>query len=125
SQRTLDLLSREIRQTKALTGYATNRLVFKDADDLPLVYEFVNGQLTRSKNGQASKVLLKGCDAGSFSIYQRNPVEGAYDQYPAATAATCKLVEVKWKCKRRLMPSAPETKESMHSAKIVIRSNDP
>ena len=124
SQRTLDQLSREIRQTKSLTFYATNKLVFKDADGLPLTYEFAEKQLTRTKNGQR-KVLLKDCDAGSFAIYQRNPVEGAYDQYPAATAATCKLVEVQWKCKRKLMPSAPETKESMHSAKIVIRSNDP
>jgi len=124
SQRTLDVLSREIRQTKSLTAYAPNRLVFNDADGLPLIYEFANRQLIRTKFDKPM-VLLKGCDEGSFSIYQRNPVEGAYDQYPAASAATCKLVEVKWRCARRLFPTAPETRESMHSAKIVIRSNDP
>ena len=125
SQRTLDLLSREIRQTKALTFYSTNKIIFKDADDLPLTYQFAENKLMRIKNNAAPTVLLKGCDTGSFAIFQRNPVEGAYDQYPAASPATCKLVEVKWKCKRRLIPSAPETKESMHSAKIVIRSNNP
>ena len=124
SQRTLDVLSREIRMTKALTEFSPNRVVFRDADGFPLTYEFVNGQLIRTKNN-ARTVLLKGCETGSFAIFQRNPIEGTYDQYPAATPATCKLVEVQWKCKRRLMPSAPETKESMHSAKIVIRSNDP
>jgi Tfp pilus assembly protein PilW len=128
SQRTLDLLSREIRQTKSLTAYTPNRLVFRDFDGLALTYEFIDRQLLRTKQNQNNgkpTILLKGCDAGSFAIYQRNPIEGAYDQYPTASPATCKLVEVKWRCARRLLPTAPETKESMHSAKIVIRSNDP
>ena len=125
SQRTLDILSREIRMTKALTEFAPNRVTFRDADDLPLTYEFGNGQLIRIKNNARPTVLLKECETGSFAIFQRNPIEGTYDQYPAATAATCKLVEVQWRCKRKLLPSAPETTESMHSAKIVIRSNDP
>jgi Tfp pilus assembly protein PilW len=121
SQRTLDTLSREIRQTKSLTSFAPTQLVFKDADDLPLTYAFSEKQLVRIKNGQ-KKVLLKDCETGSFSIYQRNPVEGAYDQYPTASAATCKLVEIKWRCTRQLFPSAPVTKESMQSAKIVLRN---
>ena len=127
SQRTLDTLTREIRQTKALTFYTTNKVVFRDADDLPLTYEFADRQLTRTKsnvNGGRPAVLLKECESGSFAIFQRNPIEGRYEQYPAVSAATCKLVEVRWKCKRKLMPSAPETTEVMHSAKIVIRSND-
>ena len=123
SQRTLDTLSREIRQAKAMTTYAPQRVEFRDHDGLQLVYEFADGHLLRIKNGVRS-ILLKGCESGSFSIFQRNPIEGTYDQYPAATPATCKLVEVKWVCKRRLIPSAPETQESMHSAKIVIRSNE-
>ena len=122
SQRALDTLSREIRNTKALTSFATNQLVFTDYDDLPLTYSFSEKQLVRVKSG-VKKVLLKDCDTASFAIYQRNPIEGAYDQYKAASAATCKLVEVKWKCSRKLFPSAPATQESMQSAKIVIRSN--
>jgi hypothetical protein len=128
SQRTLDTLSREIRQTKALTFHATNKVVFKDFDDQPLTYEFAQKQLLRTKpnqNGGRPLILLKGCEAGSFSIYQRNPIAGAYDQYPTVSPATCKLVEVQWKCARKLFPSAPTTQESMHSAKIVIRSHSP
>jgi len=49
SQRTLDTLTREIRQTKALTFYTTNKVVFRDADDLPLTYEFVDRQLKRTE----------------------------------------------------------------------------
>ena len=122
SQRALDTLSREIRNTKSLTSFATNQLVFVDYDDLPLTYSFSEKKLVRTKSG-VQKVLLKDCDTASFAIYQRNPVAGAYDQYPAASAATCKLVEVQWKCSRKLFPSAPATQESMQSAKIVIRSN--
>jgi Tfp pilus assembly protein PilW len=126
SQRALDRLSREIRQTKALTGFSTNRLVFTDYDDVSLTYQFAEQELRRTKpteNNGRPTVLLRGCEAGAFFIYQRNPIAGKYDQYPAASPATCKLVEIQWKCKRKLIPSAPESKESMHSAKIVIRSN--
>lgn len=121
SQRTLDTLTREIRQTKAMTVFYTNAIAFKDFDDQPLSYIFADGKLIRIKN-DVRKVLLNGCEMGSFSIYQRNPVEGAYDQYPAASPATCKLVEIKWRCSRRLFPTAPVTRESMQSAKIVIRN---
>ena len=127
SQRTLDTLTREIRQTRALTYYASNKVVFRDSDGLDLTYEFADRQLTRTKsnvNGGRPAVLLRECESGSFSIFQRNPIEGRYDQYPANSAATCKLVEVRWKCKRKLIPTAPETTEVMHSAKIVIRTND-
>lgn len=124
SQRTLDRLSREIRQAKAMTIFATNRITLTDYDNQPLTYLFSEKNLLRIKpneNGGKPYILLKELDSGSFSIYQRNPVAGAYDQYPAASPLTCKLVEVKWRCKRKLIPTAPETKESMHSAKIVIR----
>ncbi|HKQ38807.1 MAG TPA: hypothetical protein VJ063_12070 [Verrucomicrobiae bacterium] len=124
SQRTLDRLSREIRQAKVMTIFSPNRITLTDYDNQPLTYLFSESQLLRIKpneNGGKPSVMLKGLDSGSFAIYQRNPVEGKYDQYPTATPATCKLVEVKWRCKRKLIPSAPETKESMHSAKIVIR----
>ena len=123
SQRTLDVLTREIRNCKYLTNYATTKLVFVDYDDKLLTYRFDEGKLIRQKGTEAGKVLLKDCEMGSFSIYQRNPVEGAYDQYPAASVSTCKLVEVKWRCTRRLFPAAPVTRESMQSAKIVLRSN--
>jgi len=122
SQRTLDLLSREIRQCKYMTNYTATKLVFMDYDDKLLTYRFDEGKLIRQKGTEAGKVLLKDCEMGSFSIFQRNPVAGAYDQYPAASAATCKLVEIKWRCTRRLFPAAPVTRESMQSAKIVLRN---
>src|SRR5436190_553358 len=117
SQRALDRLTREIRQAKILTIYATNRLTFTDYDGQALTYLFSDKQMLRIKaneNNGKPTVLLKELDSGSFAIYQRNPIGGSYDQYPTDTPATCKLVEVKWRCKRKMIPSAPETKESIH-----------
>lgn len=121
SQRALDTLTRDIRQVKAMTYFATNRLVFTDIDDKPLEFFYSNNRLVRIKNAVTS-VLLKECDGLNFGIFQRNPIEGAYDYYPTADPATCKLIEVRWVCSRKLFPTAPSTTESVQSAKIVLRT---
>jgi len=124
SQRALDRMSQQIRQVKAMTGFTTNQLVFTDYDDVTLsfIYDPTNKTLLRIKGAQ-SDVLLTGCDSLTFSIYQRNPVAGSYDQYPTASVATAKLVQVQWLCSRPLYYNALQNTESMQSAKIVIRKN--
>jgi len=64
--------------------------------------------LSRSK-GATNKVLLTECDALQFSIFQRNPVGGTYDQYPTATIADTKLVQVTWTCSRMILGSEVNT----------------
>lgn len=118
-------MTSEIRQTqKLLIGTAT-RLVFLDGDGTLLTYTY-NAKartLTRIKNGVTDKEpLLKQCDSLKFSLFQRNPKKGTYDQFPAATANTCKLVQVQWTCSRDLIYLKWNT-ESILSAKIVIRNN--
>ncbi|MBI4659259.1 MAG: hypothetical protein HY735_10495, partial [Verrucomicrobia bacterium] len=53
-------------------------------------------------------------------IYQRNPIGGTYDQYPTGAASTCKLVQLRWICSRKILGVAKNT-ESVQSAKVVIR----
>ena len=124
SQRALDKMSQQIRQVQAMTDFATNKLVFTDFDGatLSFIYNPTNKTLIRTK-GTATETLLTGCDSLIFSIYQRNPVGGSYDQYPAATVATAKLVQVQWLCSRPLYYNSLQNTESMQSAKIVIRGN--
>ena len=107
-----------------MTDFATNKLVFTDYDDVTLsfIYDPTNKTLLRIKGAQTD-VLLTGCDSLTFSIYQRNPVAGSYDQYPTASVATAKLVQVQWLCSRPLYYNALQNTESMQSAKIVIRKN--
>src|SRR5687767_10878430 len=114
-------MTRDIRQTVALSSYTPHRLTHSDADAVPLVYEYspISRTLTRSKGAQ-STVILTDCSALSFSIFQRNPSNAVYDYFPTATAANCKLVNVNWTCVRRVLGS-PINSESVQTAKIVIR----
>jgi hypothetical protein len=122
SRKALDTMSREIRQTNKLLSATTNSLTFQDYDGGDLVYSYdANARtLTRSKNGVVdSDPLLRECQFLQFLIFQRNPVAGTYNQWPTATASTCKLVQLKWICSRTVIRTI--NTESVQSAKIVIR----
>jgi prepilin-type N-terminal cleavage/methylation domain-containing protein len=123
SRNALDTMSREIRQTRRLVAGTSTRLEFEDFDGVPLVYQYNADArtLTRARNGVASpEPLLRECNFLQFSMFQRNPISGQYNQYPTATAAQCKLVQLRWVCSRDLIQSRRNT-ESVQSAKIVIR----
>lgn len=123
SRTALDTMSREIRQTARLVAGTTNSLTFEDFDGTSLVYSYdpSTRTLNRSKNGVADpNPLLTECNFLQFRMYQRNPKNGVYDQHDAATAATCKLVQLRWVCSRDLVKARWNT-ESVQSAKIVIR----
>ena len=123
SRITLDKMSQQIRQANRLTASTSTSLTFEDYDGGTLTYNYdANAKtLTRTKNGLTdSKPLLTECDFLQFLIFQRNPIGGTYDQFTAASAATCKLVQLKWVCSRKIFGS-PVNTESVQSAKIVIR----
>ena len=123
SRMALDTMSRDIRQASRLMLCTATNLTFEDSDggELRFVYDSAAGTLTRWKNGQTpAKPLLNECDYLSFSILQRNPIGGTYDQYPTASADTCKLVQLHWICSRKIFGAKVNT-ESVQSAKVVIR----
>ena len=123
SQMALDRLSREIRQTRELVSESKRKLVFIDHDGEELTFQHSDsGNLLQRVKGGVTNVLLANCKDIDFSIYQRNPVAGSYDQYPAATADNCKLVHVRWTCSRPLFGTGQDNTESVSSAKIVIRN---
>jgi hypothetical protein len=119
----LDTMSRSIRQARQLLSYDTTSLTFEDWDGGTLVFSYdpASKTLNRTKNGVShSQPLLEECDYLQFSIYQRNPIGGTYEQFATATAATCKLVQLHWICSRKILGAKVNT-ESVQSAKIVIR----
>lgn len=123
SRKALDTMSREIRQAKRLTDATSTSLTFEDYDSgkLQYVYDQEKQTLTRIKDGVADgKPLLEECSTLTFSIFQRNTVGGTYDQFSTTTASTCKLVQLRWICSRKILGVAKNT-ESVQSAKIVIR----
>lgn len=123
SRNALDTMSREIRQTRRLVAGTDTQLTFEDFDGKQLIYAYSTNSraLIRTKDGVAdAEPLLKECNYLKFSMFQRNPLNGQYDQYPTATASQCKLVQLRWVCSRDLVHSRWNT-ESVQSAKIVIR----
>ncbi len=123
SQHALDIMSRDIRSVLRLVENTTTSLTFVDNDGTSLRYAY-NPEaktLVRTK-GNASEILLEGCDSLSFSIFQRNTQQSTFDQFPAGSASTCKLLQLNWHCTRKILGSVMNT-ESMQSAKIVIRTH--
>ncbi len=126
SRNTLDHMLREIRQADALTYYSTNTLTFQHTDPttgspftVSYVYSPTGRTLTRIQ-GSMRNIMLRECDFLRFSIFQRNPLPGTWDQYPTATVDTCKLVQLSWVCSRTILGARVNT-ESVQSAKVIIR----
>jgi prepilin-type N-terminal cleavage/methylation domain-containing protein len=123
SRHALDLMSREIRQSRKVLAGSGTSLEIEDAEGKKVLYAYDSSArtLTRAIDGVAdADPLLTECNFLEFAMFQRNPVSGKYDQHPAAAASTCKLVQLKWVCSRDLIKSKWNT-ESVQSAKIVIR----
>ena len=125
----LDRMTSDIRQADQLTQFSSSNLVFQTRDPdtgatnvLRFFYNSANQTLTRSLNG-GSAVFLTGCTFLQFSIFQRNPINGAYDQYPVTDPNRpdlCKLVQLNWSCSRKIL-GQPVNSESVQSAKVVMR----
>jgi len=127
SRNALDTMTRDVRQMIQLDSYSADaagaRLnLLATNGTLSFVYDRTAKTLTRVY-GTESTVLLRDCDSLSFGLFQRNPMGGTYDQYPAATnnlAITCKLIQMSWVCSRQILGNTLNT-ESVQTAKIVIR----
>lgn len=126
SRNALDVMSREIRQADRLTSGNDHALAFAFTDPttsavftVSYTYNPETRELVRIQ-GTERKVLLSECDYLRFSLFQRNPINGTYDQYPTANPDTCKLVQLSWICSRNILGKRANT-ESVQSAKVVIR----
>jgi Tfp pilus assembly protein PilW len=121
SRHALDRLTKDVRQVNRLTASTSTSLTFEDADGSSLQYVYSPDARTLSRvKGGDTEVLLTECDNLSFAIFQRNPINGTYDQYPTASAATTKLINVTWTCSRKILGNTMNT-ENVQTAKVVIR----
>ena len=120
SESAVNQLTRDARRANKVTSYTTNSLVLEDFDGAALTYAYDSSArtLTRTKYG-VSTILLKECDALTFVLGKRNPT-GAFESFPAATAAECKVIEAGWRCSRTIL-GRKTTTGSLASAKIVLR----
>ena len=121
SRQTLDLMTRDIRQAKVLTSYATNALVFTDLTNGTFSYQWDPNAatLTRVYSGQ-TKVLLTHCAYLGFRVSQRNPSNN-FTFWPADAATNAKLIEVTWICSRHIFGQKVNA-ETIQRAHISIRN---
>ena len=120
----IDYMTRDIRQAVRLTSFSTNQIILQDqgsSDPLIFTYSPTNRTLIRQQ-GTDRKVLLKDCDFLKFSVYQRSPIAGTYDQHPVAVPGTGKVIEVTWVCSRTIL-GAKINSENVQTAKVVIRKH--
>ena len=119
SRLAFDRMSQEIRQADKVESNTVNSIILRSGTNF-ITYKYTPDErtITRELNQQSS-LLLDQCDHVSFDLFQRNPTNGTYDYYPAASAANCKVVQVSWRCSRKLLNTKPT--EAAQSGRIVIR----
>ncbi|MDB6122939.1 MAG: hypothetical protein JWQ71_1932 [Pedosphaera sp.] len=130
SHHALDKISQMIRPTARMTAFATNDITFTyiNGNTIRYTYSPTARTLTQIASGTnaastTNTILLRGCDWLKFSMYQRNPINGSFNQVVATNVASCKLLQVQWSCSRSLFAKQTNETEVMESAKIVIRNN--
>ena len=120
----MDAMSKEIRQAQAVTEATPSSFTIINGDGVNVTYSFnsLSGKLLRT-TATSSTTLLSDCTLLAFNLYQRNPISGTYDIYPAATnnwSQTVKVVSLTWKASR-LMPGGHGVSENIQTARVVIR----
>jgi hypothetical protein len=120
SRKVLDLVSKEIRQSRGLLERTPTSLTFKLNDgQLSYTYEPETLTLTENKKGNI-KVVLDNCVFWTNEIFQRIPKEGNFDFTPTEDPKVCKMVQIRWTC--TLGESTGRTNsDSIESMKVVIR----
>jgi len=118
----IDRMSREIRGCDAVDTASSNGLVLRAGTNL-IAFEYhpQRRELTRDHSETGTEVYLKGCDYVRFDLFRRNRLGDRYGEYPAATTANCKIVQISWVCSRRLLGFKANTGR-MESARVVIRN---
>ncbi|MEK7707439.1 MAG: prepilin-type N-terminal cleavage/methylation domain-containing protein [Verrucomicrobiota bacterium] len=122
----MDTMTKEIRAAQAVTAATPSSFTIINGDGVNVNYSFnpLSGKLQRTPAGGSPQTLLSDCTLLAFNLYQRNPVGGTYDIYPAATnnwAATVKCVSLTWKASRQ-MPGGNSVSENIQTARVVMRN---
>jgi len=121
----MDTVSRDIRQANGILAYSSNSITFStDVTNQNLVYAYSSGSraLTRKLGSAAATTVLSECDGLTFSIYQRTPIAGSFNQFEPGTTNEAKVVFLTWKCSRTIYGKKVTT-DNASTARIVMRVN--
>lgn len=129
SRNTIDMLSREIRNSSALIAVVTANpvsLTFTNASSgttTKITYDATARTLAMKKTGQATRICLTECDQWNYSLYNRVPNITNNDVffYSTTNLNQVKLVNLSWTCSRKVLGSKLNT-ETVLTAQIVLRN---
>ena len=124
SQLALDKMSKDIRQTKSLTGSTSNSLSFLDANGNALQFVYAPDKKTLSRiSGGTTTILLSNCNSLTFWTYQHTLVSNSFYCYAASVPANTRVIQVTWSCSRNILGNSKATTENIESAEIVMRNH--
>jgi Tfp pilus assembly protein PilW len=133
SRNALDVMSKDIRTAKWLTGYISNgtvqQLTFSNLSGYtPSTFSYSytnmtgsNGALTRNYNG-FNTVLLTNLSWLTFGLCQRSPNTNL-TFYPTTDPNNTKLITLSWQSRSTVGGARFVNTETVHSANIVIRNH--
>jgi hypothetical protein len=121
SRRTLDYLSRDIRDAKGLVSFATNSITLTNLDGTQFSYTWDGSNAVIRTYGGVTSLMMTNCDYLNFNIYQRNPTNNFTFVSTTASPGQTKLIDVSWRCSRKYLGQKVNT-ESVQTARIVIRN---
>ncbi len=122
SKNALDRMSQQIRTARRILAVTSSelRLLTVDGSEVRFSYD-PNGKLLSYTQAGQTSILLRQCDALTFSVYQRTPWVHSYGLYPATGTNMSRVVQIDWTCSRLLTGSRKNTEHQL-SAKVVIRN---
>ncbi len=135
SRSALDQMTRDIRQASQVTAFQTNGTstsftVTNATQGVAVTYVWnpAAQTLVCQKTGHPDQIYLTGCANWSFEFFQRTPyTNGSYVFFPATNSSgaydlsICKLINMTWKCSRRVVGSKVNT-ECVKTAQVVLRN---
>jgi len=125
----IDQMTREMRQATALlkTNVSPQGLVITNASKGITVTYYRNSSTkelwAQYSNEAGPRKLLTGCDGWSYELWKRTPYPNLDSVfYPATNAATCKLINMTWKCSRTVGGTKLQNTETIQTTLIVLRN---
>jgi hypothetical protein len=123
SRMALDKMSRDIRQQRVLTAYATNSISLQDGSGNTLQYIYnPNARTLVSAKGGQTNTYLTQCDSLQFWIYQHTVISNTFNCYTPAFVTNARLVQVTWSCSRQIL-GVKVNSEVGESAEIALRNH--
>jgi Tfp pilus assembly protein PilW len=122
SRYAIDRMSQKLRQATVVKSISTNSVsVISDGRTLTYTYTPSLKTLFENDDGMVT-ALVEDCQNLKFTLYKRNAVTNAFNQFPQLTTTNgAKVIQVNWECRRSLLGEQSGSGE-MVGARIVLRA---